>query len=464
MLHYYNNYFGIPYPLKKLDLIGLPDFEAGAMENFGAITYRENVLLLDPKTAAVGTRKTGVAGVIAHEMAHQWFGDLVTMQWWDNIWLNEGFATWMANKPLEAMHPEWNIDQSVISDLDGILNIDAQPTTRTIRATADTPDEINQMFDGITYNKAGAVLLTLENYVGEETFRQGVHNYLAAHLYGNATAEDFWGAQTATSHKPVDKIMESFVTQPGVPMVAFGEPSGGKVTVSQRRFFLSQAIKPDPAQKWTMPVCFKPNGKEQTCGLLTPSSTSLAVPSGELLFPHAGGSGYFRASYPAAVYKGLLDHVETALTPSERIRLIGDEWVQVRSGQRAHRRFSQPGLRDQERSQCRGGRRRLQRNRSRLLAPGRNACRPRWTGRMDPCNVRAGTCQAGRPRCRRADQHHRPPLPLVLPCWQSREGPRDPLPGTHPGGEIPFRPILRRSDPGPDGHRDCRTQRGRGAV
>jgi aminopeptidase N len=330
VLHYYNAYFGIPYPLKKLDLIALPDFEAGAMENFGAITYRETALLLDPKTASVGTRKQ-VALVIAHEMAHQWFGDLVTMQWWDNIWLNEGFASWLENKPVEAMPPEWNIDQIVISELDGILNLDAQPTTRTIRATADTPDEINQMFDGITYNKAGAVLLTLENYVGEETFRQGVHNYLAAHLYGNATAEDFWGAQTATSHKPVDKIMESFVTQPGVPMVAFGEPSGGKSTISQRRFFLSPGIKPDPAQKWTMPVCFKASGKAQTCDLLTPSSTSLAVPSGDVLFPHAGGSGYFRASYPAAVYKGLLTKAATVLTPAERIRLIGDEWVQVRS-------------------------------------------------------------------------------------------------------------------------------------
>ncbi len=177
MLHYYNNYFGIPYPLKKLDLIGLPDFEAGAMENFGAITYRETALLLDPKTASLGARKE-VAVVIAHEMAHQWFGDLVTMQWWDNIWLNEGFATWMENKAVAAMHPEWNIDQSVVSDLDGTLNLDAQPTTRAIRAKADTPDEINQMFDGISYGKAGAVLLMVENYLGPETFRQGVHNYL----------------------------------------------------------------------------------------------------------------------------------------------------------------------------------------------------------------------------------------------------------------------------------------------
>jgi len=235
VLHYYNGYFGIPYPLKKLDLIALPDFEAGAMENFGAITYRETELLIDNKTASDGARE-GVASVIAHEMAHQWFGDMVTMQWWDNLWLNEGFATWMSNKPLTEMHPEWNVDQSVIDSMDGTLNLDALPTTRAIRAKAETPDEINQMFDGIAYGKASDVLLTVENYVGPETFRKGVHNYLWAHRYANATAEDFWNAQTAVSHKPVDKIMESLVAQPGVPLITFGQPAGRNVSVEQKRF------------------------------------------------------------------------------------------------------------------------------------------------------------------------------------------------------------------------------------
>jgi aminopeptidase N len=152
VLHYYNNYFGIPYPLKKLDLIALPDFEAGAMENFGAITYRETDLLIDPKTASIGAKKE-VALVIAHEMAHQWFGDLVTMQWWDNLWLNEGFATWMENKAVpHASGVEYR--PGCDRGRDEALNLDAQPTTRAIRAKADTPDEINQMFDGIAYGKA----------------------------------------------------------------------------------------------------------------------------------------------------------------------------------------------------------------------------------------------------------------------------------------------------------------------
>ena len=333
VLHYYNHYFGIPYPLKKLDLIGLPDFEAGAMENFGAITYRETDLLIDAKTASVGA-KTNVALVIAHEMAHQWFGDLVTMQWWDNIWLNEGFATWMENKAVAEMHPEWHIDQDVAAGEDGTLNLDAQPTTRAIRAKADTPDEIDQMFDGISYGKASDVLLTVENYVGPEVFRKGVHNYLAAHLYSNATAEDFWNAQTAASHKPVDKIMDSLVAQPGAPILTFGEPANGsprRISVTQKRFFLSPSIQPDPAQKWTLPVCFKKGSKGQDCQLLTPADSTLKIPSGSLFFANAGGKGYYRSAYPPSVYASLVAGVETALTPAERISLAGGEWTQVRA-------------------------------------------------------------------------------------------------------------------------------------
>jgi aminopeptidase N/puromycin-sensitive aminopeptidase len=328
VLHYYDNYFGIPYPLKKLDLIALPDFEAGAMENFGAITYRETDLLVDPKTASVDAKKY-VAIVVAHEMAHQWFGDLVTMQWWDNIWLNEGFATWMENKAVGKMHPEWNIDQMVTSQVGQTLELDAQPTTRAIRAHADTREEIEQMFDGISYGKAGAVLLMVENYLGEETFRQGVHNYLAAHEYANATAEDFWGAQTVTSHKPVDKIMESLVAQPGEPLLTFGEAKDGKVQVSQRRFYLSPSIQPDPKQKWTIPVCFKTEAGED-CQLLSPSDSFLKLPAGGA-FANANGSGYYRSAYPASVYAELVAGVESKLNPSERISLIGDEWAQVRA-------------------------------------------------------------------------------------------------------------------------------------
>jgi aminopeptidase N len=328
VLHYYDNYFGIKYPMPKLDMIALPDFEAGAMENFGAITYRETDLLVDAKTASVGAKKR-VGLVVAHEMAHQWFGDMVTMQWWNNLWLNEGFATWMENKPVAAWHPEWKIPEDVASDRNTTLNLDAQRTTRTIRATADTPDQINEMFDGITYGKAGAMLLMVENYEGSEIFRKGVHNYLSAHMYGNATAEDFWNAQTEVSHKPVDKIMESFVEQPGEPIVHFENAQQGSVQASQHRFFLSPSVKPQTVQTWSVPVCFKTEGSD--CGIFSVAEGSLKTPEASFLFGNADGKGYYRSSYSADAYKNIVPHVEDGLSPEERIALLGDQWALVRA-------------------------------------------------------------------------------------------------------------------------------------
>ncbi len=331
MLHYYNRYFGLPYPLKKLDFIAVPDFEAGAMENFGAITYRETALLLDEKTASIEAKRL-VAVDIAHEMAHQWFGDLVTMQWWDNVWLNEGFATWMENKAVAAMYPDWHMEDIVANDLDQTLNIDAAPTTRPIRAKAETPDEINQMFDSIAYGKAGHVLVTVENFIGPEIFRQGVHNYLSAHLYANATAEDFWNAETAVSHQPVNRIMDSLITQPGVPVLTFGEPADGQVPVTQKRFFLSSSIEADPTHKWVLPVCFKTKGGGQDCEVLDANTTSLKIPASSVFYANAEGKGYYRSIYLPAAYKAMVARVESDFTSTERISLIGDEWARLRAG------------------------------------------------------------------------------------------------------------------------------------
>jgi aminopeptidase N/puromycin-sensitive aminopeptidase len=330
VLHYYDNYFGIKYPMPKLDMIAIPDFEAGAMENFGAITYRESDFLIDEKTASVNAKKR-VATVVAHEMAHQWFGDMVTMQWWNNLWLNEGFATWMENKPVAAWHPEWKIPQDEALDLDGILNVDAGKVTRTIRANADTPAQINEMFDGITYQKGGAVLAMVENYLGKETFRRGVHNYLEAHLYANATAEDFWNAQTETSGKPVDKVMDSFVGLPGVPLLHFSAPQNGTVQVSQQRFFLSPDVHADHPQTWTIPVCFK-TADEPKCELLTSKQQTLTVPSSAIFYGNAGDKGYYRSVYQPADYQAIVAKVETGLTPTERIGFAGNEWALMRSG------------------------------------------------------------------------------------------------------------------------------------
>ena len=330
VLHYYNTYFGIKYPMPKLDLIGIPDFEAGAMENFGAITFRETALFVDDNTASLAAKKE-VAEDIAHEMAHQWFGDMVTMNWWNNIWLNEGFATWMENKPIAAWKPDWNVPEDVAEGLNGTLDYDAQKITRAIRAKADTPDEINQMFDGISYGKAAAVLLMTEQYEGPEVFRKGVHNYLEAHLFGNATAEDFWNAQAAVSQKPVDKILSSYVEEPGEPALTFAEPANGTVQVSQSRFFLNPQVKAESAQAWTVPVCFASSGTQAQCDVLSAAQGALKFPAAKVFYPDAGGRGYYRFALPNDVYAKVLTGVETSLTPEERISLLGDVWAEVRS-------------------------------------------------------------------------------------------------------------------------------------
>ena len=325
--------------MPKLDMIAIPDFEAGAMENFGCITYRETDLLLDPRDAAISDRKR-VASVVAHEMAHQWFGDMVTMQWWDNLWLNEGFATWMSSKPLAKWHPEWNVPEDVAEELDRTLNLDAGPTTRTIRAHAETPSQINELFDGIAYGKAGAVLGMVEHYLGEETFREGVHNYLAAHLYGNATAEDFWNAQTATSHQPVDTIMRSFIDQPGVPLITLADRQASALPLRQSRFFLdsprADQISTSLTQlQWTVPVCLKSNAKP-ICRILTPADAALPIPADApmpIFYANADDKGYYRTRYTPAQLSSMTAGAESSLTPPERIGLLSDQWALTRTGQ-----------------------------------------------------------------------------------------------------------------------------------
>src|SRR5579864_738048 len=248
IIKYYNQYYSIKYPYGKLDAIAVPDFSAGAMENLAAITYRETFLFLDPKTASQQDYKF-IADVLAHEMAHQWFGDLVTMQWWNDVWLNEGFATWMSPKPVNAWHPEWHNHMDEVGGPYGqtvAMGADALKTIQPIRQKVDTAAEIAEQFSpSIAYAKTAAILRMVENYVGPQTFRAGVNDYLKQHAYGNATAEDFWNTQTRVSHKPVDRIMASFVEKPGVPLVTVSSECKGnktEVKVEQQRFFNDRLI------------------------------------------------------------------------------------------------------------------------------------------------------------------------------------------------------------------------------
>jgi aminopeptidase N/puromycin-sensitive aminopeptidase len=338
ILSYYDKYFAIKYPYGKLDLVGLPDFSAGAMENTGCITFREAILLIDEKQGSVDLKK-GIAGTMAHEMAHQWFGDLVTMKWWDDVWLNEGFATWMSSKPLQAWKPEWNIDLDDVAGTGEALTVDSLSNTRPIHQAADTPAQILESFDGIAYGKAAAVLRMLEAYLGKETFRAGVNEYLKQHQYGNATADDFWDAQAKTSRQPVNKIMPTWVRQAGAPIVNVkAQCSGGStsVTLSQRRYYYDRSkFEEANDQLWQIPLCLKSsatNGAAR-CALLTKKEEIFALPGcSSWVLANAGAVGYYHEGFQPDVVRALTSEAETKLSPRERIALENDIWASVRIG------------------------------------------------------------------------------------------------------------------------------------
>ena len=336
VLSYYDKYFNVKYPYGKLDLVGLPDFSAGAMENTGCITFREVLLQIDEKQGSVDLKKT-IASVIAHEMAHQWFGDLVTMKWWDDIWLNEGFATWMSSKPIQAWKPEWNFNLDDVSNTGFTLNTDSLANTRPIHQAAETPAQIQELFDGIAYGKAASVLSMLEAYLGEKTFRAGVNAYIHKHEYANATAQDFWEAQAKTSKKPVDQIMPTFVKQAGVPIINVkSQCSGGSTTVTldQRRYYYDREKFQAPNDElWQVPMCLKASTGAQTCELLAKKEATFTLSGcSTWVLANAGATGYYRAGYEPDAVRALANDAENKLTPAERIALQSDIWASVRVG------------------------------------------------------------------------------------------------------------------------------------
>ncbi len=331
---WFNRYFGIRYPFEKLDVLALPDFEAGAMENAGAVFYRESALLLDEERASLGLKKT-VAVILSHEIAHMWFGDLVTMKWWDDIWLNEGFADWIENKPVIEWKPEWDRRMNELAGTSNALNLDSLASTRQIRKQARTPAEITELFDGIAYGKSASVLRMVEGYVGEEAFRRGVQAYLKKYSWSNASAEDFWTTLSRVSGKPVDRIMASYVDQPGAPMVSVKAAcSGGQtaVTLEQRRFFYDrEKLDAGSPELWNIPVCLKTPDGATRCELMTQRQQEVTLPGcASWVNANAGGAGHYRSAYEAPMLRRMAGDVGR-LTPGERLRLLNDEWGQLRT-------------------------------------------------------------------------------------------------------------------------------------
>ena len=331
-MKFYNKYFGIKYPYGKLDILGVGDFAAGAMENTACIISRD-LIFVDPNQSSYFLRKIVAQDLVAHEMAHQWFGDLVTMKWWDDIWLNEGFATWMSLKPMEAWKPEWNLQTDAISSSTGVMDTDSLSSTRAIEAHAETPAQIQELFDSITYNKAAAVLSMVEGDLGGDVFRKGVNSYLAKYSYVNATSEDFWNEITQVSHQPVDRIMESFVKQPGVPLVTLKtacRDGKTKVSLSQQRYFSDRTkFEAGSKEQWQIPVCLN-TGKDEKCQLLGSKEQEVVLPGcGTAVFGNAGARGYYRSGYDPENLKLISSTAERTLSPGERYLLMKDVIAQV---------------------------------------------------------------------------------------------------------------------------------------
>ena len=296
------NYFGIGYPFQKLDILAVPDFAAGAMENAGAVTFRERYLLLDAD--ATLEQKRGSLAVQAHELAHQWFGDLVTMQWWDDLWLNEGFATWMEDKATDHFHPEWNLWLVALTQADAAMRVDSRGGTHPVIQPIRDVLLADQYFDTITYSKGMAVIRMLEHYVGEQAFRKGVHSYLKSHAYGNAVTDDLWAALDKASARPVSKIAREFTLQAGVPLINVARGPQG-VVLTQDRFYSDASER--SATAWDVPVVERPLAGgpvwRGVVGHETAQNISLAA--GAIPIVNDGRTGYFRTLYSQDLFAGL---------------------------------------------------------------------------------------------------------------------------------------------------------------
>jgi aminopeptidase N len=334
ILHYYNDYFGYRFPLPKLDLIASPGkISGGSMENWGAIFYSQDHLLFDPALSTEEDRHD-VFQVVAHEMSHQWFGDLVTMAWWDNLWLNEGFASWMETKIADDLHPEWEWGLRSTRIENGKFE-DAKPSTHPILREVITASQAEQSFDGITYGKGSAVVGMLEDFVGAETFRDGVRRYMQLHAFGNTVDGDFWQAIEAASGKPVIQIETGFTTQPGLPLlqVLSEEPmqGGTRVNIATSRFAEDPAtLVGIPVSSWHVPVTVMA-GQAITKQIIEGTKGTAVVAGAYPALVNAGQKTYARVFYPPAVFEALLPGV-SALQPVDQLGLLNDAWALGRAG------------------------------------------------------------------------------------------------------------------------------------
>ncbi len=331
-LKFFANYYGLPYPGDKLDLIASPDFASGAMENLGAITFRETALLCDEKAASRAELER-IADVVSHENAHMWFGDLVTMKWWNGIWLNEAFATFMEMLAVDAWKPEWKRWESFSVSRAAAMGVDGLRSTRSIEYTVLSPEDARSMFDILTYEKGAAVLRMLEQYLGAERFRKGIALYLRKHQFANAETGDLWDALEESSKEPVRKLMDSWIFQPGFPMVEVSPSANGRgLKLAQRRFHY---LPEDSQQLWHVPLMVRARTDRGVVThklLMTEREATLDLggkPKWALV--NEGGHGFYRVHYAPELMAALTRNL-TELKPIERFLLVSDTWAATVAG------------------------------------------------------------------------------------------------------------------------------------
>ena len=346
LLDYFHEYFGVPYPLTKLDHIAVPDFAAGAMENWGAITYREVALLVDPENSSAGTREV-VAAIVSHEMAHQWFGNLVTMEWWDDLWLNESFASWMGDKAVDYLHPEWEMwTQFLTHDTSSALNLDGLRTSHPIEQEVNNPAEIGQLFDAISYSKGGSILRMLEHFLGEDSFREGLRIYIKRHEYANARTRHLWEALGEASGQPVADIMDTWTAQTGYPVLdATVNRSGDAIEVglSQTRFLYDGVLgdsEPDDTL-WKVPLTARTaSDAEPVRGLMEDHDAAVTLApttfgsTDEWIKVNPGQSGFYRVRYADDEIERLKTPIRNLTLPAQdRLGLQSDAYALAKAGQ-----------------------------------------------------------------------------------------------------------------------------------
>ena len=320
LLDRYEAYFGIRYPLPKLDLVAIPDFAAGAMENWGAITFRENLLLYDPKRSSTRTKQL-IAEVISHELAHQWFGNLVTMKWWNDLWLNESFATFMATKLLDQIHPEWDLWKQFLTDaMRTGMDLDSLNSTHPVDVPVKSPGQIREIFDAISYDKGGCILRMLEHYVGEGAFRRGLAAYLKKFMYKNASGADLWNSVERASGKPASGMMRSWLGTAGFPAVRLSaNPDGATLSARQERHtYLKPARRgAQSGEVWPIPLSLRPAGAKRATNVLL-SGRSCTVPAmrgskrvdgraGSTVVANPSRTGFYRVWYDDGMLSEMQD-------------------------------------------------------------------------------------------------------------------------------------------------------------